>query len=84
MKVMFFTAPWCGACQQAKPFVEREATNRGVDITYVDVDAEPETANAHGVRGLPTVIILDDAGEVRDMIAASQIHGRLPAALRGS
>jgi thioredoxin-like negative regulator of GroEL len=34
-------------------------------ITKVDVDENPEVSAKYGVRGLPTLIIEDEHGEVR-------------------
>lgn len=82
MKILFFTAPWCGACTAIKPFVERAAGSAGVPVEYVNVDDDPDAAAKHGIRNLPTLLLLSDDGDVIDMIASSQINGRLPAALR--
>lgn len=83
MKVLFFTAPWCAACKEIKPFVEREAANRGASIEYVDVDANPDAANNYGIRNIPMLIIERD-GDTVDMISGAQVRMRLPKALAGA
>ncbi|MFC0282066.1 thioredoxin family protein [Camelimonas abortus] len=82
MKVLYFTGPWCQACQQLKPFVERETTNHGVTLEYIDMGEQPDVADAHGVRGIPAISIVDDADKQVDLITAAQIRIRLPAALK--
>ena len=62
MKLMLFTGSWCIPCQQMKPIVKEVAEERGIGLKVVDVEAEIETANAYMVRGVPTLILLDDIG----------------------
>ena len=62
MKLMLFTGNWCIPCQQMKPIVKDVAEERGIGLKVVDVEAEIETANAYMVRGVPTLILLDDIG----------------------
>lgn len=65
MKLIKLGAAWCAPCKQMDKLLE------GIDhplvkgITKVDVDENPEVSAKYGVRGLPTLIIEDEHGEVR-------------------
>jgi thiol-disulfide isomerase/thioredoxin len=63
-KLLFFTASWCSACKAIKPVVEKEATEKGFDVKYVDMDDEEGAymADEFNVRNLPTLIVLDKQG----------------------
>jgi len=66
LKVMYFSAPWCGPCRVYKP-VFIEVTNKyndEIDIQMVDVDEEPQLATDHAVRSIPTTIMFKDDKEV--------------------
>ena len=62
MKLMLFTGSWCIPCQQMKPIVKEVAEERGIGLNIIDVETETETTNAYMVRGVPTLILLDDIG----------------------
>lgn len=55
IKKLMFTASNCQACQVVKPFAE----DNGFDIISLDTDNGLALANNYGVRGLPTIIIID-------------------------
>lgn len=57
LKVMYFSAPWCGPCKAFKPvFNEVVAEFNDIDIQHVDVDEESQLAAEHAIRSIPTVI----------------------------
>ena len=59
----YFTATWCGPCQQFKPIME-EIAGDGYSIEFIDVDNEQNKAEKYGVRSVPTVVIEDNGIEV--------------------
>jgi len=66
MKIMIFSAAWCGPCQVLKPIIgklKEELTS--VEFEVVDIDTQPELATEMGVRAVPTLMFLKD-GEVKD------------------
>jgi thioredoxin 1 len=60
-----FWAEWCGPCKMIAPVLEDLAEEFAGKLTIVklNIDANPDTAPAYGVRGIPTLIIFKD-GEV--------------------
>lgn len=62
-KVIRFTAAWCGPCKAYKPIFESVASSTpGVVFETVDVDADPQTAQAYMVRSVPTTVV-EEAGK---------------------
>lgn len=69
-----FWAEWCGPCKQMEPIVEELSGEMdGVNFGKVDVEENQDLATSHGVRSIPTFIILQDGEEVdRSMGAMSR------------
>ena len=63
--VVDFWAEWCGPCKQIGPALEELSTELAgkVKIVKVDVDNNPNSAAAMGVRGIPALFIFN-GGEV--------------------
>jgi len=63
LKLLYFTASWCGPCQLMKqktwpsPMVQ-EALQR-FDFQSIDVDAQKEVAGSWSVRSMPTYLVVD-------------------------
>ena len=61
-----FYATWCGPCKMMNPILQELKTKVGeaVMIVKIDVDKNPEAAQALGVQGVPTLIIFQK-GEIK-------------------
>jgi thiol-disulfide isomerase/thioredoxin len=67
-KILYFSAAWCGPCRQMSAVIaDTFETHPGIGDTYslerVDVDTEPERSSRMGIRGVPTLIILNEQGQ---------------------
>ena len=64
MKLLDFYATWCGPCKTMMPTIERLSENAPFKVEKVNVDENPDLASQYGIRGIPTLIFVDDSGEV--------------------
>lgn len=66
MKLLKFTADWCGACKsltkQLEPYKDK--------ITEIDLgtDEGEQLAANYNVKSLPTVIVLNDNDDIIDIL----------------
>jgi len=65
-----FWATWCGPCVALAPVVEQVGAELAgkVKVVKVDVDANPELAVQHGIRGIPALLVYK-AGEEVDRLS---------------
>ena len=63
--VVDFWAEWCGPCKQIGPALEELSNEMDgkIKVVKVDVDSNPNSAVAMGVRGIPALFIFKN-GEV--------------------
>jgi len=57
-----FEAAWCGPCRMWEPIVKKLADMYGLELVHVDVDEQPDVAEKADVRGLPTLVLMDEDG----------------------
>lgn len=67
--LLYFTASWCGPCQQMRGATWGDAAvDAKLRSAYVpvkiDIDANRETAVAYEIDGVPTMVVLDADGKV--------------------
>lgn len=62
MKAIKFYAEWCQPCKMLSRIVEDAADQITTPIENVDIDKDMETAIKYGVRGVPTMILVDENG----------------------
>ena len=65
-------APWCGPCRAIAPVLEEMATayTGRLTIGKINVDEEPQLAAQFGVRGIPTMLLMQNGQIVRTMVGA--------------
>lgn len=73
MKLLHFTAEWCGPCKMMKPVVDSVVGEYELEYISIDIDSNPETTADYNVLGVPTFILVNDSDEI-----TAQIVGALP------
>lgn len=65
-------APWCGPCKTLGPILEQvvAATDGAVELAKVNVDDNPQTAQAFSVQSIPAVYAMRDGKVVDGFIGA--------------
>ena len=65
-------AEWCGPCRTLGPTLEKVIgeTNGAVELVKVDVDANPQVAQAFSVQSIPAVFALRDGKIVDSFVGA--------------
>ena len=68
-----FWAPWCGPCRMLAPTVEAIAEQywESASVVKLNVDHNPSTAAAYGIRGIPTLILFSRGKEVERVVGAT-------------
>jgi thioredoxin 1 len=78
-----FWAPWCGPCRAIGPILEDLAVSYKdqVKIAKMNVDENPKTAAAYGVRSIPMLMLFKD-GKLLDTLLGLAPKERLELFIR--
>ena len=71
-KLLRFTASWCGPCKSLAQNLE--VANLGLPVEVIDIDAHGELAQEYGVRGVPTLVMLDENIEVKRLVGSKTVN----------
>ncbi len=78
-----FYADWCGPCRMVSPIVDQIAEeNPQYLVGKINVDNEPELAQAFGVVSIPTLVVMKN-GEVVAQSAGARPKQQILDMLKG-
>lgn len=66
-KVLRFTAGWCIPCKQLASILESIETTVPIEIVDVDTEEGSKLATQHGIRGVPTLVMMEDTQVIRSL-----------------
>lgn len=61
MKFLYYSASWCQPCRILGPTMSE--ISQQIPVEKVDVDTNTSLTMKYGVRGIPTVILVDSDGK---------------------
>ena len=67
-QILYFSAGYCQPCKQFKPVMQELQSE--MSITFIDVDASPQTAQTWNVRSVPTTLFIKNGMEVGRLVGA--------------
>lgn len=65
MKILKFSASWCGPCKMLSMTLAGIKDEIPYPIEEIDIDANQELAQKFGIRGVPTLILVDGVTEIK-------------------
>ena len=66
-----FWAPWCGPCRMVSPIVDEIAEEHPeLAVGKVNVDENPDLAQAFGVMSIPTLVVMKDGKIINQSVGA--------------
>lgn len=80
-----FYADWCGHCSDVRPEVDKASQELcgDVDVVRVNVDRNSELADKFGIKGLPTMVVVDNGRVVARSVGADKAADVVKLARRG-
>ncbi|QFG70042.1 thioredoxin [Ornithinimicrobium pratense] len=67
-----FWAPWCGPCKMIAPVLEELSEEWGdkLKVVKLNTDENPETTQAYGITGIPTMNVYQGGEVVKTLVGA--------------
>ena len=61
-KILYFTAAWCAPCKALSPVMD--SLQGQINFDKIDVDSNTDLSAQYGVRGVPSLILVENGKEV--------------------
>ncbi|MFT5755492.1 MAG: thioredoxin 1 [Alteromonadaceae bacterium] len=69
-----FYAHWCGPCKMIAPVVEQiSQENEALKVVKVDADNAQALMTKFGIRGIPTLLLIDNGEVVATKVGAASV-----------
>jgi thioredoxin 2 len=67
-----FWAPWCGPCKWVSPVIDEAGRNHAgrLKVVRLDTDQAPAIAERYQIRGIPTLLLVENGQEVDRLVGA--------------
>ena len=63
MKLLKFHATWCQPCKMLSRVIEDAGDKITMPMEEIDIDQNQDLAVKYGIRGVPTLVIVDEEGK---------------------
>ena len=63
-QLLKFSATWCGPCKSMANNM-KHVDFGDVELVDIDIEEQSDKATQYGIRGVPTVVLLEDGVEVK-------------------
>ena len=83
MKLIKHYGTWCAPCRQLSVVMKEVNLPEGMELIENDIDKNQELAMKHGIRGVPTLVIEDDQGNVLRTLVGMHPATKLQAFING-
>jgi thioredoxin 1 len=71
-RILRFTASWCGPCKSLATNLENAGLS--VPIEVIDIDTESALATEYGIRGVPTLVMLEENIEIKRLVGVKTVN----------
>ena len=67
-KILYFTAAWCAPCKALSPVMD--SLQGQINFDKIDVDTNTDLSTQYGVRGVPSLVLVENGNEVGRLVGA--------------
>lgn len=71
-RILRFTASWCQPCKALALNLETAQLNLPIEV--IDIDVQDALAVEYGIRGVPTLVMMDENIEVKRLVGSKTVN----------